>query len=46
MSNTDSQESNTITEEDVTTSLDQGIVTPTPTVTPVANVATAPVAGK
>jgi len=46
MSNTDAQESNTITEEAVTTAPDQGIVTPTPTVTPVANVATAPVAGK
>ncbi len=46
MSNTDAQESNTITEEEVTTAPDQGIVTPTPTVTPVAGVATAPVAGK
>ena len=46
MSNTDAQESNTTTEGEVTTTLDQSIVTPTPTVTPVAGVATAPVAGK
>ena len=46
MSNTDVQESNTTTEEEVTTAPDPGIVTPTPTVTPVAGVATAPVAGK
>lgn len=46
MSNTDAQESNTTTEEEVTTAPDPGIVTPTPTVTPVAGVATAPVAGK